>query len=100
MHRCHTRRCINPNHLTSGTQSENIKHSIRDARMPQCSSATVCGEDHPVSRLTKADVLEIKTAQREYRYGQDSELSRRYGVTPKVIRDIRKGTAWTSVASA
>lgn len=98
MHKCHNRRCINDEHLTTGTQSDNIKHSVADGRMTQHQNKDYCtGSKCHAAKLTEEDVRRIKLAQTEHKYGQDSELARVYGVTPKVIRDIRKGSIWTSV---
>ena len=99
MHKCHNRRCINGEHLTSGTQSENILHSVADGRMTQHQNKDYCtGSKHHAAKLTEEDVKRIKLAQTEYKYGQDSKIAREYGVTPKVIRDIRRGAIWTSVS--
>ena len=36
LHRCDNRKCVNPDHLTAGTQSQNIKDAIAKGRFPQC----------------------------------------------------------------
>lgn len=33
MHSCDVRRCVNPEHLTAGSQSENIKDAVAKGRM-------------------------------------------------------------------
>ena len=99
MHKCHNRKCINGEHLKSGTQSENILHSVADGRMTQHQNKGYCtGSKSHAAKLTEENVKRIKLAQTEYKYGQDSKIAREYGVTPKVIRDIRMGTIWTSVS--
>lgn len=56
------------------------------------------GEKHPQHILTEAQVVWIKTEQAwGYYYGQDSELSRMFGVCSQTIRHIRKGWAWPHV---
>lgn len=96
-HACNNRKCIEPTHLSSGTQSSNIQDAVNQGRMPHVTGPCVRwqGENHPASKLRGVDVDVIRQEQANYKYGQDSALARRFDVTPKVIRDIRKGTLWT-----
>lgn len=60
MHSCDNRMCINPEHLSLGTQSENLKDMWRKGRQ-RPASAVVRGDDHPNSRFTdekKKHILE------------------------------------------
>lgn len=99
MHSCHNRKCINDEHLSVGTQSQNILDAVEAGRMPQLFNKEYCkGSKNKCSKLTEEDVRQIKLAQTEYKYGQDSKLARIYGVTTRVIRLIRVGEAWTSVS--
>lgn len=76
-HTCDNRKCINPEHLVSGTQSDNLK----DRR-----------ERHRYRKLTKEDADSIK-----YRlaYGaSQSALAREYGVSVTMIGHIKHGRQW------
>jgi hypothetical protein len=53
-----------------------------------------CGEDHPLAKLTRAEVLEIKEMARK------SELSMRrvgemFGVSKTTVFDIKHGRTWS-----
>lgn len=49
LHKCDNRRCINPDHLMIGTQSENIKQAVQRGRfIPPIFS----GENHPAAMVT------------------------------------------------
>lgn len=81
MHSCDVRNCVNPDHLTLGDQSENV----RDA----AAKGHYCG-----SRSARPSLQKITDAQvREIRASQDAcvSLAKRYGVTKTTISLIRRG---------
>ena len=105
LHSCDNRRCINPSHLSQGTNQENTRQRVernRSNREPHDSSTYLRGEEwHRVfdktfkwgeansqCKLSDADVLEIKTSN-----SSNQELADRYGVTYQAIWQIRKGRA-------
>lgn len=88
-HRCDVKPCVNPDHLWAGTTQENLidcrdKGRLRPGRQP--------GEMNPKARLTEAEVIEIRSAPREY--GSRPALAARYGVSVGMICQIRGGRAW------
>jgi hypothetical protein len=74
------------------TSSENILHAFRIGlkKMPK-------GENHPSNKLTKKEVIEIKTALLKPYWGINSDLGRKYRVNPATIRSIKSGRTWAHV---
>ncbi len=67
-HSCHNRACVNPRHIRWATAYENVQDREEAGR-------TACGEAMGSSKLTKTDVLVIRSS------GQGaSELAEKYGV--------------------
>lgn len=97
MHSCDNRSCVNPAHLSSGTQSENIQDAYNKGRMN--TTAKSRGEDRHSAKLTELDVLAIRSALTANVYGMASKLARKYGVTPRIISMIKRNELWTSVKS-
>ena len=86
-HLCNNKRCCNPSHLLEGTYSENSL----DAR-----------ECH--SKLTKADILEIRSDQLNWDFSIrgnktnfDKVWSDKLKVSPDSIRHIRMNNSWKDV---
>jgi len=55
LHKCDNRKCINPSHLFLGTQIDNIRDMVSKGRQHKPK-----GSLHPKSKITEADVLEIR----------------------------------------
>lgn len=88
LHACDIPACVNPAHLRAGTQKENaIDRESRGRR-------DVRGEQIGTSKLTEADVIEIRKST----LGQKA-LAEKYGVAPSHIWVIRAGKAWKHVTS-
>jgi hypothetical protein len=86
-HVCDNPPCVNPDHLFAGSQKDNIQDASRKGRTPQ-------GERQGCSKLTKADVLEIRKAERPGRV-----LAAEFGVSQSTICDIQKRRTWAHVAT-
>jgi hypothetical protein len=82
-HSCDNPACINPDHLSLGTQKDNV--ADREAR----GRRDVKGEQIGTAKLTEAEVLEIKTSVES-----PSILAVRYGVDRSNIWAIRAGKSW------
>lgn len=89
-HSCDNPPCVNINHLTLGTQADNIRdmHQRGRARHPT-------GEDHGRSKLTWDDVRFIRQnyVKRSRVYNLVT-LGRKFGVDPSVVQDIIKEKTW------
>lgn len=87
MHTCDTPSCVNPHHLTVGSDLENIHDKVKKGRQG--------GGGAP--KLTPDDVREIRriAASREM---SQPELARRYGVTLNSIENVVARITWRNVA--
>jgi hypothetical protein len=88
-HTCDNPACVNPDHLFVGTQQDNIKDawSKGRVRLPRD------GEKNPASKLTAAQVLDIR-ARLCGKRGELSALAREYGVSSSLIAQIRDRLTW------
>lgn len=82
MHACDNTRCVNPSHLTLGTQSENKAQSFSRGR-----SRAVLR-----LKLTAEQVQEIRSAWADGK--SQNELAMAYGVTQANISHIVRGKTW------
>lgn len=77
MHSCDNPGCVNPNHLSIGTQQDNIKDKLAKGRQPT-------GDNHHNTTLSDADVIYIRQSAKS---GVD--LAKELGVSPSAISNIR-----------
>lgn len=89
LHKCDNRRCVNPNHLFLGTNSDNIQDCITKGRFP-------VGERHSCAKLTRAEVLWCRKAHRDHGWNF-SELGRAFGVSNQSMRSAVKGINWKHI---
>ena len=92
-HTCDNRRCVNPDHLWLGTQSENLKDASQKGRMYR---PNTCGARNGNTTLTERDVLAIRemhqAGQRQFRIAQ------LFSVSPSTVSNIIKRETWKDVA--
>lgn len=98
-HRCDNPPCCNPTHLFAGTQQDNLADMGEKGRR-----AGPKGERSATSRLTDAQVLDIRRAYRgagkpgRKRADDGSpsvrQLARTYGVGPTTISNVLAGRSW------
>jgi len=89
-HRCHNRKCVNPYHLYVGTHNDNMRDMVVSGR-----SLDQYGEKNHNSKLTKDNVVKIKTLLKEGR--KQNSLAKEFGVTISTIHLIKKGLTWAGV---
>lgn len=87
-HKCDTPSCINPNHLFLGTNAENTADKVKKGR-----HRVLHGEDSPNAKLTKEEVLEIKSIIGK----TQKQIARLYNVSQREIGDIRIGRRWKHI---
>ena len=84
-HKCRNKHCVNPEHLETGTQAENVADMIRDGTSTR-------GIKHPAVKLTEEQVHEIRARATE----SQILLAEEYGVSNRAISQIilRQTWAW------
>lgn len=85
-HKCDNRACVNPEHLFTGSQVENIRDCVRKRRH-------IHGVKHPRAKLTENSVRDILASSETH-----AALARLYKVQPATIFQIRSGKSWRHVA--
>lgn len=108
MHKCDNRACVNPKHLTAGTQAENLadmsrkgrhapyKGHIDGERNPHKTHPDKApkGERHGAAKLTAAIVKEVRSSNEP-----TGRIAKRLGVAWSTIDHIKKRKTWQSVES-
>ena len=89
-HKCDTPSCINPNHLFIGTAKDNTRDMMTKGR-----DFKPCGSEHPSSKLTEDNVIEIRKL---HTYGlAHSEIAKCYGVVFQTISSIVTRRTWRHI---
>lgn len=86
LHRCDNPICVNPSHLFLGSQSDNMRDMWAKGR---ARPKVLLGEKHGMSKVTESMVREIRSSSLS-----GVELSRKFGITPTTVCDIRKRRTW------
>lgn len=84
-HNCDTPLCVNPGHLTPGTQQENVDDMVSRGR-----HRAAHGETNGRARLTAEQVAEIR--RRHEQAARD--LAAEFGVSVVTIYRVIKGKTW------
>lgn len=96
LHVCNTPGCVRPDHLVLGTQADNQRHMVLCGRSTK-------GEINPNSKLTDAQVLEIRRCYIRGKprviKGNSFELSKEFGVSQGSILRVARGELWKHVHS-
>lgn len=92
LHKCDNPPCINPNHLFTGTQSDNLLDCSRKGRLNSC-----VGERGLSAKLKEADVLKIRSLNSNG--VARSELAKMYGVHVSTVDDLINGRSWGHLAA-
>ena len=91
-HACHNPACVNPNHLSVGTNQDNVNDCIAAGRKPATTPQR--GEANRQSKLSDTDALAIFLSTEG-----GPTLARRYGVDHAVVYRIRSRKAWSHVTA-
>jgi hypothetical protein len=89
-HTCDVRNCVNPNHLLTGTQQDNITDMIEKGRRQSS-----IGIKNNSAKLSEDDVIEIRIF-REFGFTQ-KQLGEMYGVIRETIKDIISRKNWSHI---
>ena len=87
-HSCDNRLCVNPKHLWSGTNDENMKDMVNKKR-----SSHKIGEINERAKLNWKKVEKIRKLYKTGKYTQ-KEIGRKYGVTDTTISFIIRNSTW------
>ena len=90
LHSCDNPSCVNPAHLSLGTNKDNVHDMDRKGRRR---NGQLCGQDHHGAVLTEENVREIVRKHREDGVTQLS-LSKEFGVSHSTINHIFTGRLW------
>lgn len=85
MHSCDNPKCINPEHLSVGTNQDNVNDMIAKGR--QCR-----GEAHKSTKLTDEQVRRILADPR-----RQEDIAQEYGVSQPLISRLKRGKRRTFV---
>ena len=86
LHKCDNRKCVNPDHLYLGTNSDNVRDRVSRNR-----EAYRKGTANGRAKLTDDLVLEI----RKNECTTNQELANIFGVSHQLISRIRRKECWT-----
>jgi len=81
-HKCKSKKCCNPEHLESGTPSENTNDRLRDGTDNR-------GAKHSMVKLTEVQVREIRQSDKSQR-----DLAKEFGVRQTTISAIIRKKTW------
>jgi hypothetical protein len=87
LHKCDVRLCVNPHHLFIGTRADNAADMVAKNRQ-----SAPRGEDVHFSKLTEAQILDIRTSTASLR-----EMARKYNVRYSNISMIRRRQTWRHI---
>jgi len=92
-HHCDNRMCINPAHLFCGTQADNMRDCVAKGRINR--NPRRWGENHPDSKLTERQVLQMRAL-----FGsgvKQADLARMFGVKKYCVYAIVRRINWKHI---
>ena len=87
MHKCDVKNCFNPEHLSVGTQLDNIRDMWNKGRGPN--------QRHP-RKLTAADVTEMRSMYEEGHH-TTRQLAQMFGIGKSAVSSIIRKKIWSHV---
>jgi len=87
LHSCDNPRCVNPNHLSSGTSADNMRDKMQKGRQ-----RVPVGEDHGKAILTERQARRILKDPRPY-----AEIASEYNVAPSTIGSLKQRVSWKNL---
>jgi len=102
-HKCHVRKCVNPDHLKTGTFKDNTQDAVRAGRM--CSGqrqkdahahVVYVGEANSSAVVTTQQVLEIRSLW-DKNLASRKMLAEEYGVSHGCIYGITSRKNWSHI---
>lgn len=94
LHECDNPACVNPSHLYLGDQSDNVQDMWdRDRHPPNEAPETPSGDENPNSKLSRADVEEIRERLADGEV--QSSIASEFGVARSSVSHISTGKRWS-----
>jgi hypothetical protein len=96
-HKCDNRKCVNPNHLFTGTRKDNMQDAVSKGRQANGEAISVFrrGEKTNFAKLKEVDVLMIRNKSSG---GEDTKaLALVFGVSVDNIRRILRRDTWSHI---
>ena len=94
LHRCDNRICVNPNHLFTGTATDNTQDCIKKGRMIRAKGMATGS-----SKLSDAQIIKIRTRYKAWsRINGTRALGREFGVDHSVISEIINMKKWRHIS--
>lgn len=94
-HSCDNPGCCNPAHLYECTAADNTRDMMTKGRNGYTLPAIRYGEQHPGSKLTAAQVREIRS--RAATGETNASIARQMGVARKTVAKVVRGETWQGV---
>lgn len=88
LHRCDNPKCVNPDHLFSGTHADNM----RDKTLKGRAIGAHAGELHHKAKLKAADVLEMRGSDLS-----QAQLARKFQVAKRTVSDVLLRKCWRHI---
>ncbi len=97
-HSCDTRNCVNPEHLSLGTRSQNLRQCVERQRFhtPTRAATLARNERQGLSKLTKRAVYKARKAYATGLYTVQ-QLADAVGVSRSTMRSAIKGETWANL---
>lgn len=93
LHDCDYKPCCNPAHLFAGTHSRNMQDMVDRVRGPYAK-----GEMHHMTKLSQAQVDEIRAWWPNRQRGEVKATADRLGIRRQTLRRIAVGMTWKAAA--
>jgi DNA-directed RNA polymerase specialized sigma subunit len=84
-HKCDNTKCINPHHLETGTQLDNIKDKVKRNRQ-----ARTHAEIYGGIKLTQEQVFQIRADKRYHKY-----IAKDYNISQSHVSRIKRRESWS-----
>lgn len=86
LHRCDNRRCVRPDHLFLGTNTDNTADSVKKGRRKG---------GHPPTKLTDSDIVKILEMYANGKFS--TQIAVEFGLSDSYVRRILRGTGWAHI---
>ena len=95
LHKCDVPSCVNPSHLFVGSKKDNSRDMVQKNRHKP---SGVKGTTHGMSKLTEAQVAQIKQVKRNDPHIPNRIFAAQFGVSTATIDQLLNNKTWKHVA--